>query len=277
MSLQPIPLRSLLGDLDPVRCKLHCAVWNGSRHPSDVLAADWEEWIRWNRWRSAKNDFNRDFIFSLAVTREQPTHWLFGGVFEVLGRTDTPHEYAYDIALRDDILSGHLRRLKLNFHRVGRNTRLVMERALDDITVQEVLPSPYAGQPFPGLDRLDLTLGELEVVVRQRRDDWRGPLEQMKGVYVIHDRATGKPYVGSAYGDTGIWARWNTYVDSLHGHNRELRALVGAEGETYARENLSFALLEFWSMRTSDAEVLEREDYWKRVLLSRGPFGLNAN
>ena len=66
------------------------------------------------------------------------------------------------------------------------------------------------------------------------------------------------------------------YVDSLHGNNVALRELVGQEGPDYARKNLHFALLEFWSMRTADEEVLARESYWKDVLLSR-KFGLNKN
>ena len=36
-AMTAIPLRSLTGDLDPVECKLHCAVFNGSDHPIDVL------------------------------------------------------------------------------------------------------------------------------------------------------------------------------------------------------------------------------------------------
>lgn len=98
----------------------------------------------------------------------------------------------------------------------------------------------------------------------------------MKGVYAIHDRTSGKPYIGSAYGDTGIWARWAQYVESLHGGNIDLRALVDREGEAYVQDNLTFALLEFWSMRTPDDYVLERERYWKEVLLSRN-FGHNKN
>lgn len=98
----------------------------------------------------------------------------------------------------------------------------------------------------------------------------------MKGVYVIHDQETGKAYVGSAYGDTGIWARLSQYVDKLHGGNLGLRELVGQKGADYAKTNLRFALLEFWSMRTPDEHVLERESYWKDVLLSR-KFGNNRN
>jgi hypothetical protein len=33
-----IPLRSLIGNLDPTACKLHCAAWNGEEYPLDVLA-----------------------------------------------------------------------------------------------------------------------------------------------------------------------------------------------------------------------------------------------
>jgi hypothetical protein len=99
----------------------------------------------------------------------------------------------------------------------------------------------------------------------------------VKGVYVIRDKASGKPYVGSACGDTGIWERWGNYVDSLHGGNILLRELLGRKGDAYARENLVFALLEYWPMREPDANVREREDYWKQVLLSRSKFGLNKN
>jgi hypothetical protein len=99
----------------------------------------------------------------------------------------------------------------------------------------------------------------------------------MKGVYVIHDKSTGKPYVGSACDDTGIWERWGNYVASLHGGNVLLRELIGRKGDAYARDNLSFALLEYWPKREPDELVLKREEYWKQVLLSRGKFGLNKN
>ena len=48
------------------------------------------------------------------------------------------------------------------------------------------------------------------------------------------------------------------------------------EGEDYFRQNMRFALLEFWSMRTDDQHVINRETYWKEVLLSRS-LGHNKN
>ena len=58
--MQPIPLATILpADVDPTSCKLHCAVFNGEKHPIDVLANDPEEWQGWNWWRAGTNDFNR--------------------------------------------------------------------------------------------------------------------------------------------------------------------------------------------------------------------------
>lgn len=271
-----IPLASLLGDLNPAECKLHCANWNGTEHPIDVIARSWEEWVAWNRWRGPRNDFNRQFIFSLAQSHDNNAHWLFGGVFEVVKRRNAPRTYSHDVELREDCLPGCIKRLRVGFRPYGRGRRLNMETYLDQIEVIEILQSPYAGEAFPGHDRIDHTLAQLEVIYDQQRPDWRGALEYMKGVYVIHDKVTGKPYVGSAYGDTGIWARWGQYVNSLHGGNAALRELIGRKGDAYARENLSFALLAYWTMVTADEHVFESEAYWKRVLLSR-EFGNNRN
>lgn len=273
----PITLRSLLGEIDPTEFKLHCAVWNGRNQPLDVFARSWDEWVGWNRWRPARNDFNRRFIFSMMQVYDEPGHWLFGGAFEVLARDETPHEFSYTVALRPEILPGQIGRLKLRYRPPGRAMRLNFDTSVDQIEVAEILPNKYEGRLFPGHDSIDITLGELQVVVRQDRSDWRDALKHMKGVYVIHDRTTGKPYVGSAYGDTGIWSRWKQYAETLHGNNVDLRDLVEREGEEHVASNLNFALLEYWSMRTSDDIVLERESYWKDVLMSRGEFGHNLN
>jgi hypothetical protein len=277
MNATAIPLKALLGDVDPTACKLHCAVYNHEKQPIEVLAADWDEWVGWNRWRYGRNDFNRDYIFAVAQDPAHPTVWLFGGVFEVTGRRNTPNAFSYDVEFREDLMGPYVRRLRLAYAHRGRTVRgLRLEDRIDQMTVAEVLPQPYAGLPFPGLDSINHTIDQLEVVYRQQREDWRGSLSNIKGVYVIHDRFSGKAYVGSASGGVGVWERWRQYVDSLHGHNVDLRALVDREGEAYARANLMFALLEYWPMRTADDHVLERESYWKEVLFSRR-LGHNRN
>lgn len=271
-----ISLRSLTGDLDPAECKLHCAVFNGNDHPIDVLTRSWDEWVKWSRWRPARNEFNRQFIFTLARDRNDPALWLFGGIFEVKSRGDKPNAHSYKIVLRDDVMGSYIKRLWVKFRPTGRAIRLNMDTYIDDIEVVSISKLPYTGEPFPGHDRINHSIGVLETAVTQEWNDWRGALQYMKGVYVIHDVETGKAYVGAAYGDTGIWARLRQYVDGLHGNNVALKELVGQKGAEYARSNLRFALLEFWSMRTPDQEVLDRESYWKDVLLTR-QFGLNKN
>ena len=272
-----IPLRTVLPDaLDPKTCKLHCAVWNGETHPIDVLARDWNEWTDWNRWRSNRDEFNRQLIFSMTRDRTDPSLWLFGGIFEVIGRRPDRQAHSYDVTFRSDLMAGFIKRLMLRFDRPGRTIRLNMESHIDRFSVHSLLDSPYAGEAFPGHDQINHTLAELEVVIAQNRPDWRIALQHMKGVYVLHDRTTGEPYVGAAYGDTGIWDRLRQYSQTLHGGNVGLSALVADKGSDYVRSNLSFALLEFWSMRTQDQHVLDRETYWKQVLVSR-THGLNHN
>ena len=80
----------------------------------------------------------------------------------------------------------------------------------------------------------------------------------------------------TAYGDTGVRQRWSTYAATLHGGNVGLKELVEETGEEYYRTNMRFALLEYWSMRTDDGHVLERESYWKDVLHARS-LGHNKN
>ena len=50
---------------------------------------------------------------------------------------------------------------------------------------------------------------------------------------------------------------------------KRLCELVEEKGEEYYRTNMRFALPEYWSMRTGDDHVLERESYWREVLHAR--------
>jgi hypothetical protein len=52
---------------------------------------------------------------------------------------------------------------------------------------------------------------------------------------------------------------------------------MATRGIVHARNHFRFALLEHRTMKTDDSVVIEREKYWKSVLLSRGEFGYNGN
>lgn len=275
--MQAIPLTALLPEnFSAKQYKVHFAVWNQIEHPIDVLATNHEEWKGWNSWRSANNDFNREFVFSVAQDKHDATLWLFGGIWEVLERRPEQHSRSYTVVLREDMMGLFIRRLWIRHQRSGRNIRQRMESVLPAMTVSSIIEEPFTGDPFPGHDRINHSLADLQAVVGQARADWRIALESMKGVYVIHDKETGQRYVGSAYGDTGIWQRWATYAATLHGGNLGLKALLEEKGDGYYRTNMRFALLEYWSMRTDDNHVLQRESYWKDVLHARS-LGHNKN
>ena len=149
VAVPAIPLESLLGDLDPAECKLHCAVWNREEQPIDVLARSWEVWVGWNSWRPSRDEFNRRFIFSLAqMVYDHPSHWLFGGVFEVVGRRTEPRARSYDVELREDFLGAYIKRLKVGFTHPGRSIRLNMENHLSKMEGSRSCRSPTPASRF---------------------------------------------------------------------------------------------------------------------------------
>jgi hypothetical protein len=252
--------------------KLHFARWNQQDQPLEVWARDRREWQGWQEYRPGRDDFNRRLIFSIMQFYHEPDIWLFGGIFRVIAR----HAERYEVELTD-IGAGFIGRLKLRSPYRERTTRVNLENHYSNFEVQELLREPYSGRSFPGYDDIDLSFGELETLVRNSRPDWKAALESIKGIYLITDTKTGRRYVGSAYNDQGIWSRWCSYVANGHGGNVELRKLVDDPSLTYCRSNFRFALLEHRAVRTPDQLILEREGFWKRILLTRGEQGLNKN
>jgi hypothetical protein len=45
--------------------KIHFARWNKRNQPLEVFARDRREWQGWQEYKPGRNDFNREFIFSL--------------------------------------------------------------------------------------------------------------------------------------------------------------------------------------------------------------------
>jgi len=256
----------------PILYKVHFARWNGSSQPLEVFVRDREEWQGWQEYYPGRNDFNRRYIFAVAQFYHEPDIWLFGGIYEVLAR----HTDSYEVNLTE-FGKGLIGRLKLRSSYRERTTRANFENHYHAFEVQEILREPYTGRRFPGYDDIDLSFQELESLVKNARPDWMSALESIKGIYLISDVKTGKRYVGAAFGDQAIWSRWCAYIDSGHGGNVELRALVIDPTLAYCRTNFRFALLEHRPSRTEDRIIFDRESFWKRILLTRGEQGLNRN
>ncbi len=131
-----ISLAALLPqDLDPTRSKLHFPVFDGESHLIDALDNNPDRWLRWNSWRKVSGDFNRQFIFSLAQDRHDPTLWLFGGIWEALGRPELRRRSCY-VFLRNDLIGPCVKRLYVRVALASRGHRRIMEVCLSDTTVR---------------------------------------------------------------------------------------------------------------------------------------------
>lgn len=260
--------------------KIHLAAYNGYEQPLDVFVRDKNEWKQWNEWRGGKDDFNRKYILGLIPDYHRTGKYVFGGIFEVVERFDdwqeTERGYKVELTKQFESLIG---RLIVDFNRYPglRGRAFLLESFIDLLSVSEILPKPYEGEDFPGYENVKIDFSSLELIVVNQKMDWKVALENVKGIYLIVDKNNGKKYVGSAYGDYGIWARWSTYIYTGHGYNDELVDLIENNGIEYARKNFQFAILELRSMKTDDDTIIDRESFWKEVLLTRGKFGYNNN
>jgi hypothetical protein len=239
--------------------KVHFARWNQSDQPVRVLARSISEWQSWQEWYPSKNDFNRPYIFSLAQMPEAKEYWVFGGIWKVLGtETRSDGRQYYQVALDDDLRS--------------------LEAHYEHFVVSEILAEKYTGRSFPGFHAVNLSFQELEGLMAHNRKDWETALSHVKGVYLITDTKSQKRYVGSAYGELGIWSRWCDYIHLGHGGNEGMRDLLKGHDLDYCRRHFKFALLEHRDARTDDAVILDRETFWKQVLDTRhAETGLNRN
>lgn len=142
--------------------------------------------------------------------------------------------------------------------------------------VLEVLPQGYIGT-FPGLLDFVLEFDDLKTLIKnpEANYDWKHHLSAVNGVYLILDRKTGKQYIGSAYGDKGIWGRWKSYVETGHGNNIELKKLLAAD-PAYHQRNFSFSILQTLPSNFDVKESVGIESLYKRKLGSIAN-SLNAN
>jgi len=128
----------------------------------------------------------------------------------------------------------------------------------------------YAVQEFRSFDGLILGLDALRRIVEHpdQNQTWVKALSSVNGVYLIRDGGSGKLYVGSAYGEQGLYGRWRDYATSGHGGNLELKTLDA--------ERFTFSILEIVPSTATAEYVIACENKWKEKLGTRR-FGLNKN
>lgn len=120
-----------------------------------------------------------------------------------------------------------------------------------------------------------LSFHELKEIVENRYNDWKKMLSATKGIYLISDTKTGKLYVGSAYGEEGIWGRWTQYVSTNgHGNNKTLKELISNNPKH--GEHFQFSILMLLPRTITAEEAIKKEGIFKNKL-GTNSFGLNNN
>jgi hypothetical protein len=104
--------------------------------------------------------------------------------------------------------------------------------------------------------------------------DWQSSLSAVAGIYLILAETTGEQYVGSAYGLTGIWGRWQQYALNGHSNNKLLKQIIN--GNSAYPGAFRYSVLQVLPKSTKDKEVIRWESQYKLKLGSRAT-GLNAN
>lgn len=144
------------------------------------------------------------------------------------------------------------------------------ESLIDDCFVSQILPDTFDNDLFPGYEKVNISWDELKRVIE--KENWKTALQNQKGVYLITDISNGKMYVGAAYGENMILGRWLSYLNNGHGNNDELKKL----SFEHIKKNFRFSILDIYKSSIDDQIIIERENWWKEVLLSR-KHGYNNN
>lgn len=141
--------------------------------------------------------------------------------------------------------------------------------------VLEIRPQGFIRE-WNGFYNFVLPLNELTYLVENSlvQSDWEKHLSSISGVYLIVDQNTGKQYVGSAYGQGGVWSRWVGYAKTGHNNNKLLKDEFVLQGAKLS--NWQFSMLKVMDKTASVKDVIAQETLFKQKLGSR-VFGLNAN
>jgi len=253
---------------DPADTKVHLACWNGTERPIDEYYAG-----RFKTWQEHQGRKNFKGAYVLSLIDLGKSNWLFAGLYRVLGCRSHPDMdgtflYSTELVADQSELIGRI----IVEHQRTRQSYVWCKPEMK-LSIVEVRREKMKIPDFPGYNKVVISHADLRIITCQKIESWHAALSNIKGVYLILDTTTGKPYVGKASGMVGIWQRWCAYADNGHGGNAELRALLKEKGPEHSR-HCQYSILEIADTHASEQDILARESYWMNALKSR-QFGLN--
>ena len=285
-----IKLNDLLKIQDLSNVKIRLNLSNDSYNAIDNYYNDKEGLLIGNFYNTGNKKWFREGEIVIGLARISGDKWLLFDISRITkdhNRQGFPNAGLYDFYDHEPLkeYENLFGRTIVKFHKNGQYVIIKAENAVDRFEVAEILPENLDQiDSFPGYKNVSVSYSELKNKLGKSKE-WQTALKCRKGVYVISDHQTGKLYVGSAYGKNGIYGRWETYIKSGFDKNEQengkypnkgLQELVKDKGISYIQKNFHYAILETFTDDVADEYIIQRESYWKKVLLSR-EFGYNAN
>lgn len=214
-------------------------------------------------------DVFKDVDYIVSFIGEEGVLARFIGVYRIEGKSESENGFYYqmsEITGYDDLKERVIIKWEnaISWHQWIKN----------EMEILEICPGLHYKR-FTDYFDLILDYNELKEIVLNQYNDWKKVLSVIKGVYLINDTKTGRLYVGSAYGEDGIWGRWSDYITSGgHGGNKTLKELI--EKDTNYSENFQFSILMLLPKTITVDEAIKKEQLFKRKL-GTNSFGLNNN
>lgn len=267
--------------------------WDDYSFVDDYISGseDFLPWILSNgsdkKSRNRRNEIQFQFI-------EVEYHkWLFVGAYliketnsQIKQVTYGNHHVKFALAERLEEYDKFIEKVLVNHTNTGQSWFYVNPKIIESVVVESVNSISYFNQTshFPGYENISFSYQELKK--NWSNSSWRQYLSAVYAVYVITDVKTGKLYVGSAYGDNGVYGRWSTYLSKGYDKsemeenrypNKRLCEIVEKYGISYIKKYFQYSLLEIFPKNdVGKQKALQRERYWKKLLKSK-EHGYNAN
>lgn len=249
---------------------------NGNDNPIDIYKSN-PDLInkQWLYWRNKNRYFDVGQI-AICLVKIRSEYWLLTTIDTVDEELDVLNGINYKGTPLSEYQS-YFGRTIIKFHKSFQTQGVNYTTIADELEVCQILPDTFDDDDFPGYDRVNLSYSQLKSILDRGKKDWIAALESQKAVYLITDTNNGKMYVGSATSSYGmLLQRWSNYAANGHGGNKELMRIVDSEGIEYVQSYFRYSILENYNSKIDDAVILERESWWKNILLTR-TFGYNDN
>jgi len=244
---------------------------NNIEDPLDLFKHNKMQLLNWQFWNYGKRKSFKEGQIVLGFVRisKSEDKWLLFDISKITKDLNKFNAVGYEYKT-EEIYSKYFGRVIIQYKNTSQNLVRNASSVINKCKVSQILENTFNDDVFPGYENINISWLRLEKIINNTA--WKAALENQKGVYLIADKSNGKKYVGSAYGKDMIHGRWLSYIKSGHGGNKELRKL----NIKHIKENFTYSILEIYKSTVVDSVIINRESWWKAVLLSRS-HGYNNN